>query len=61
MRHTLLMLNGSEYGNIVDIDWSLYAEEPPILIKMSFINWYEKYFTEIIKGENVIITVYFRQ
>jgi len=49
----LLMVNGSEKGKIVYIDWNLEPEYGPYLTRMTFLEWYENYFKEIINGNNV--------
>lgn len=56
----LLMLNGSEKGKIVYIDWNLYSDYPPYLTDMPFLDWYENYFEEIIQGNSVTSYGYFR-
>lgn len=49
----LLMWKGSEQGKIVYIDWNLEPEYGPFLTGMSFLDWYESYFQEIIAGNSV--------
>lgn len=49
----LLMLNGAEAGKVVYIDWNLDPEWPPALTGQTFLEWYESYFKEIIRGNSV--------
>lgn len=49
----LLLCKGSENGNIVYIDWNLEPEYGPFFTKMTFLQWYERYFTEIIEDHDV--------
>lgn len=49
----LLMFKGSEAGKIVYIDWNLESEYPPVLTRMSFLEWYVSYFEDIIAGYSV--------
>lgn len=49
----LLMVSGSETGRIVYIDWNLIPENVPFLTGMRFLEWYEGFFREIIKGNTV--------
>lgn len=49
----LLMGNGSEEGKIVYIDWNLEPEYGPYFTHMTFLEWYENYFREIILGNSV--------
>jgi len=49
----LLMNSGSEKGKIVYIDWNLLPDGMPYLTGMSFLDWYEKFFLEIINGNTV--------
>lgn len=49
----LLMLNSSEEGKIVYIDWNLQPEYGPYFTHMTFLEWYENYFREIIFGNSV--------
>jgi len=49
----LLMFKGSEIGKIVYIDWNLEGEYPPVLTRMSFLEWYVNFFEDIIAGYNV--------
>lgn len=53
MEDNLLMLNGSEQGNVVYIDWNLESDYPPYFTGMSFLEWYENFFKEIILGNSV--------
>ncbi|MBL1226131.1 SMI1/KNR4 family protein [Enterococcus sp. BWR-S5] len=56
----LLMLSGSEAGKIVYIDWNLFSDYPPYLTNMTFLDWYENYFKEIIQGNSTSSYGYFR-
>jgi len=47
---TLLVVNGSRKGEIVYIDWNLEIENPPFLTNMTFLEWYQGFFEEIIAG-----------
>lgn len=49
----LLMLSGSEKGKIVYIDWNLEEDSLPVFTKMTFLEWYEKFFKEITLGHNL--------
>jgi hypothetical protein len=49
----LLMVNGSEEGKIVYIDWNLEPEYGPHFTYMTLLEWYESYFREIIFGNSV--------
>lgn len=49
----LLMCSGSETGKIVYIDWNLDAGYPPFFTGISFLDWYETYFREIIANHKV--------
>lgn len=49
----LLMNSGSEKGRIVYIDWNLSLGNVPWLTGMSFLDWYEQFFLEIINGHSV--------
>lgn len=49
----LLMVNGSEEGKIVYIDWNLDSKYGPYFTHMTFLEWYENYFREIIFGNSV--------
>ena len=44
----LLMNSGSEKGRIVYIDWNLLPENVPRLTGLTFLDWYEQFFREII-------------
>lgn len=44
----LLMVNGSEKDKIVYINWNLDPEYGPYFTHMTFLEWYENYFREII-------------
>lgn len=48
----LLMCRGSETGKMVYIDWNLETDYPPFLTGMTFLDWYENFFEEIIAGNN---------
>lgn len=50
---TLLMCKGSEQGKLVYIDWNLEPELYPYLTGMTFLDWYESYFKEIIAGHKI--------
>jgi len=50
---TLLMCKGSERGKIVYIDWNLEEDEPPYFTHMTFLEWYESFFKEIIAGHKI--------
>lgn len=56
----LLMINGSEEGKIVYIDWNLEPEYGPYFTHMTFLEWYENYFREIILGNSVTSYGYIR-
>lgn len=56
----LLMLSGSEAGKIVYIDWNLDPDYGPVLIDMTFLEWYENFFREIIRGNNLTAYGYSR-
>lgn len=47
---TLLVLNGSRKGEIVYIDWNLELYNPPCFINMTFLEWYQNFFEEILAG-----------
>lgn len=49
----LLMCKGSEQGKLVYIDWNLEPELYPYLTGMTFLDWYESYFKEIIAGHKI--------
>ncbi len=49
----LLMVNGSEKDKIVYIDWNLDPEYGPYFTHMTFLEWYENYFREIIYDNSV--------
>lgn len=55
----LLMWKGSEAGRIIYIDWNLEPECGPVLTHMTFLEWYERYFEEIIAGHNVTTYGYY--
>jgi len=44
----LLMCKGPKFGKIVYIDWNLLPENPPFITEMSFLEWYERFFQEIL-------------
>jgi len=50
---TLLVVNGSRKGEIVYVDWNLELDYPPKLIHMTFLEWYQGYFEEILAGYDV--------
>lgn len=50
---TLLMTNGSEKGKIVYFDWNLEPNSCPYLTHMTFLDWYESYFKELIYGYDI--------
>ncbi|MGL4695560.1 SMI1/KNR4 family protein [Enterococcus larvae] len=56
----LLMVSGSEIGKIVYIDWNLDPDYGPYLTDMTFLEWYENYFKEIIQGNSTTSYGYFR-
>lgn len=56
----LLLNNGSEEGKIVYFDWNLEPENAPYLTGMTFLDWYEKYFLEIIEKSGVTSYGYVR-
>jgi hypothetical protein len=47
------MVTGSEQGKMVYIDWNLLPENFPRITHMSFLDWYENFFIEVISGNNV--------
>lgn len=47
---TLLVLNGSRKGELVYIDWNLELYNPPRLINMTFLEWYQGFFEEVLAG-----------
>ncbi len=49
----LLMNSGSEKGRMVYIDWNLISENVPCLTGMTFLEWYENFFQEIVNGNTV--------
>ncbi|MDF2859554.1 MAG: hypothetical protein K0Q87_5405 [Neobacillus sp.] len=49
----LLMINGSEKDKIVYIDWNLDPDYSPYFTNMTFLEWYENYFREIISENSV--------
>lgn len=49
----LLMWKGSEQGKIVYIDWNLEPEYGPFFTGMTFLQWYEQFFLEILAGHDV--------
>ena len=56
----LLMNNGAEQGQIVIMDWNLEPENPPFFTGMTFLEWYEHFFLEIISGHHVTSYGYVR-
>lgn len=50
---TLLVANGSRRGEIAYIDWNLDLEYPPVLIHMTFLEWYQGFFEEILAGYDI--------
>lgn len=56
----LLMANGSETGKIVYIDWNLDPDYGPYLTNMTFLEWYENFFREIIQGNSTASYGYYR-
>ena len=49
----LLMWKGSERGKIVYIDWNMEPEYGPFLTGLTFLEWFEQYFLEILAGHNL--------
>lgn len=49
----LLMWKGSERGKVVYIDWNMEPDYGPFLTGMTFLDWYERYFLEIIAGNSI--------
>jgi len=47
---TLLVLNGSRKGELVYIDWNFELYNPPRLINMTFLEWYQSFFEEVLAG-----------
>lgn len=47
---TLLVVNGYRKGEIVYIDWNLELGYPPVLTQMTFLEWYQGFFEEILAG-----------
>lgn len=56
----LLLVNGSETGKMVYIDWNLDSDYGPYLTGMSFLDWYEQFFKEIIQGNSTTSYGYYR-
>ena len=49
----LLMWKGGEQGKVVYIDWNLEPEYGPFFTGMTFLQWYEHFFLEILAGHDV--------
>lgn len=49
----LLMWKGSESGKIVYIDWNMESECGPFFTGLTFLEWFEQYFLEILAGHNL--------
>lgn len=49
----LLMWKGSEAGKVVYIDWNMEPEYGPFLTGLPFLEWYERYFLEILADHHV--------
>ncbi len=49
----LLMWKGSERGKIVYIDWNMEPEYGPFFTGLTFLDWYQRYFEELIAGNSV--------
>lgn len=56
----LLMNSGSEKGKIAYFDWNLEPENVPYLTGLTFLEWYEKYFLEILEKRSVTSYGYVR-
>ena len=50
---TLMMCKGSETGKIVYDDYDRWSDCPPFLTGMTFLDWFECFFEEIIAGHDV--------
>ena len=50
----LLMYRGSEAGKMVYIDWNLEPDYPPFFTHMTFLEWYTRFFEEIIAEHNML-------
>ncbi|MCI8426690.1 MAG: SMI1/KNR4 family protein [Lachnospira sp.] len=49
----LLVVNGRRAGEIVYIDWELDVGYPPVLVNMTFLEWYQGYFEAILAGYDI--------
>lgn len=49
----LLMWKGSEKGKIVYIDWNMEPEYGPFFTGLTFLEWFEQFFLEILAGHSL--------
>lgn len=56
----VLMNSGAEEGKMVIIDWNLDSDYVPVFTHMTFLEWYEQFFLEIISDNQVTSYGYVR-